>query len=116
MSQCPDGHSLFFHLLLLTSPDVERVEGLNALTGILCFSTEKRIGALVDAAFSLNALTGILCFSTRYAVCSCIQWNIRSLNALTGILCFSTAGRLDRCATARHGSQCPDGHSLFFHG
>ena len=41
----------------------------------------------------------------------------QGLNALTGILCFSTTAvllamlYLDKASS----SQCPDGHSLFFH-
>ena len=38
MSQCPDGHSLFFHGDV-TSLKMGPKTSLNALTGILCFST-----------------------------------------------------------------------------
>ena len=37
------------------------------------------------------------------------------LNALTGILCFSTTSTLNGSTKRPFQSQCPDGHSLFFH-
>ena len=42
-----------------------------------------------EGQYSFNALTGILCFSTRYLVGAHIEDDL---------------------------FQCPDGHSLFFHG
>ena len=43
-------------------------------------------------------------------------WEQKGLNALTGILCFSTNGQKPTALFSETSSQCPDGHSLFFHG
>ncbi len=88
-------------------------DSLNALTGIRSFSTNYTGSGTAPLTLSLNALTGIRSFSTHQCTAQVVLGS--SLNALTGIRSFSTitAGWCSPASVAR--SQCPDGHSFFFH-
>ena len=113
-SQCPYGHSLFFHLWKSVSPKAPMNWVSMPLRAFFVFPRTTRYdrGGSEDSVISLNALTGILCFSTALRQCdeSGPRWSQcpyghslffhgfpvlcschgGSLNALTGILCFST--------------------------
>ena len=99
-----------FAISLLDMPYVS----FNALTGILCFSTQKELYNGCKDWASFNALTGILCFSTGPGAIRSAGWWL-GFNALTGILCFSTMFFSQSWLCFPFLFQCPYGHSLFFH-
>ena len=131
-SQCPHGHFLFFNLVYREGGVLYAVTGLNALTGIFCFSISWMILSSLAQSTSqcphghflffnrttgrqrlegrLNALTGIFVFQS-----TCVETHEGDqigLNALHGHFCFSITfyqlGKPDR-----DGSQCPHGHFCF---
>ena len=63
LSQCPSGHFVLFYTGG-SNPPQERNSSLNALPGILFFSTAVTSSWKTVAGPSLNALPGILFFST----------------------------------------------------